>query len=289
MSIMHPRLLALLLAMLLAACAAPERAPSVKPMSATEGRALVARYIPARISDREGWAADIYGPFASLRIEPSPANICAAIAVIEQESGWQSDPAVPNLPKAARQEIDALREKAGIPRLAVTAALALPSTDGRSYDQRLEVHGAVKTPFTLDYAQLLKLPQTEQAADVHCVTGWSLLGSLWKGVTVALLAERAGVKGEARHVIFEAAHGFTANVPLAEATRPGVMVTYRVDGKPFATPHGAPVRALVPDLYFWKSAKWLTGIKFVTRDEPGFWEVRGYHNHADPWREERYG
>ncbi len=124
--------------MLLAACAAPERAPSVKPMSAAEGRALVARYIPARISDREGWAADIYGPFASLRIEPSPANICAAIAVIEQESGWQSDPAVPNLPKAARQEIDALREKAAIPRLAVTAALALPSTDGRSYDQRLE-------------------------------------------------------------------------------------------------------------------------------------------------------
>ena len=160
-------------------------------------------------------------------------------------------------------------------------------SDARSF--RLQVHGAVKTPFVLDYAQLLKLPQVEQAADVHCVTGWSLLGSLWKGVTVALLAERAGVKGEARHVIFEAAHGFTANVPLAEATRPGVMVTYRVDGKPFATPHGAPVRALVPDLYFWKSAKWLTGIKFVTRDEPGFWEVRGYHNHADPWREERYG
>ncbi len=135
---MRPRLLVLLPALLLAACAAPERAPSVKPMSAAEGRALVARHIPARISDREGWAADIYGPFASLRIEPSPANICAAIAVIEQESGYQSDPAVPNLSKAARQEIDALREKAGIPRLAVTAALALPSTDGRSYDQRIE-------------------------------------------------------------------------------------------------------------------------------------------------------
>jgi DMSO/TMAO reductase YedYZ molybdopterin-dependent catalytic subunit len=160
-------------------------------------------------------------------------------------------------------------------------------SDARSF--RLEVHGAVKTPFTVDYGQLLKLPQAEQAADVHCVTGWSLLDSIWKGVTVATLAERAGVKGDARHVIFESHHGFTANVPLAEALAPTVMVTYRVNGKPFASAHGAPVRGLVPDLYFWKSAKWLTGIRFVTADEPGFWEVRGYHNHADPWREERYG
>lgn len=159
--------------------------------------------------------------------------------------------------------------------------------DARSF--RLAVHGAVKTPFTLDYAQLLALPQVEQPADVHCVTGWSLLDSLWKGVTVATLAERAGVKADAHHVIFEAAHDFTANVPLAEATAPAVMVSYRVNGKPLATAHGAPVRALVPDLYFWKSSKWLTGIKFVAKDEPGYWEVRGYHNHADPWREERYG
>ena len=153
----------------------------------------------------------------------------------------------------------------------------------------LKVHGAVKTPFTLDYAQLLKLPQVERHADVHCVTGWSCLGSLFKGVSIATLAEKAGVKGAARHVIFEAAHGYTANVPLAEAVVPGAMVTYRMNGKPFAAEHGAPVRGLVPDLYFWKSAKWLTGVKFVVEDEPGFWEVRGYHNHADPWTEERYG
>ena len=153
----------------------------------------------------------------------------------------------------------------------------------------LRVHGAVKTAYTVDYAALLKLPQVEQAADVHCVTGWSCLGSLWKGVTVATLAEKAGVKGTARHVIFEAAHGYTTNVPLAEATAPAAMITYRMNGKPFAIEHGAPVRGLVPDLYFWKSAKWITGIKFVADDEPGYWEVRGYHNHADPWREERYG
>ncbi len=135
---MPTRHIALAFALLLAGCAVQDRAPTTRPMSAAEGRALVARFIPSRISDREGWAADIYGPFASLRLEPSPANICAVIAVIEQESGYQSDPAVPNLGKAARLEIDALRERAGIPKLAVTAALALPSSDGRSYDQRIE-------------------------------------------------------------------------------------------------------------------------------------------------------
>lgn len=159
--------------------------------------------------------------------------------------------------------------------------------DARSF--RLRVHGAVRTPFELDYAELLRLPQLEQAADVHCVTGWSVLGSVWKGVAVALLAEKAGVRAEARHVIFEAAHGYTTNVALAEATTPAAMVAYRMNGRPFPIQHGAPVRGLVPDLYFWKSAKWLTGIRFVVKDEPGYWEVRGYHNHADPWAEERYG
>ena len=135
---------------------------------------------------------------------------------------------------------------------------------------------------------LLELPQTELNADVHCVTGWSLLGSAFIGVKVALLAEKAAVKSTARHVIFEAAHGYTANVRLGEATAANVLVTHRMDGRPFAKKHGAPVRGLVPDLYFWKSAKWLTGIRFVSRDQPGYWEVRGYNNHADPWLEERY-
>ncbi|MGN6106106.1 MAG: molybdopterin-dependent oxidoreductase [Kofleriaceae bacterium] len=161
------------------------------------------------------------------------------------------------------------------------------SGDVRAF--RLKVHGLVKTPLELDYAALLKLPQVEKVADVHCVTGWSMLGGLWKGVQVALLAEKAGMTSEARHVIFEAAHGYTANVPLKEALADNALVTYRLNGKPFAIQHGAPVRGLVPDLYFWKSAKWLTGIRFVKDDKPGFWEVRGYHNHADPWKEERYG
>jgi DMSO/TMAO reductase YedYZ molybdopterin-dependent catalytic subunit len=154
---------------------------------------------------------------------------------------------------------------------------------------RLRVHGEVARPFTLDFAALLALPQVEQAADVHCVTGWSVLGHRWLGVRLDELARRAGVTRAARHVIFEAAHGYSANVPLREALAPGGMVVHRMNGRPLVHQHGGPVRALVPDLYFWKSAKWLTGIRFAPRDQPGYWEVRGYHNHGDPWREERYG
>ena len=154
---------------------------------------------------------------------------------------------------------------------------------------RLRVHGLVKKPLELDYAELLKLPQTEQTCDVHCVTTWSMLDSQWTGVQVAHLADLAGVQSRVRHVIFEANAGYTSNVLIDEATAPNVLVAHRHMGDPLAVPNGAPVRALVPSLYFWKSAKWLAGIRFVEEDEPGYWEVRGYHNHADPWKEERYG
>jgi len=159
----------------------------------------------------------------------------------------------------------------------------------RAKDFRLKVHGLVSTPLSLDFAGLLALERAEVTADVHCVTGWSVLGAHWTGVRVSHLAKLAGVKDTARHVIFEGAHGYTANVRLREALADDVLVTWRLDGRPLEQRHGAPVRGLVPDLYFWKSAKWLTGIRFVDRDQPGYWEVRGYHNHADPWREERYG
>ena len=160
--------------------------------------------------------------------------------------------------------------------------------DGKVETFRFKVHGAVKKPFEVDYKALLELPQVQKEADVHCVTGWSLLGGLWKGVQIATLANLAEVKADARYVIFEAANGYTANVPLAEATRDTCMVTYRLNGKPLSLDHGAPVRGLVPDLYFWKSAKWITGIKFVREDVPGYWETRGYNNHGDPWKEQRY-
>jgi DMSO/TMAO reductase YedYZ molybdopterin-dependent catalytic subunit len=154
---------------------------------------------------------------------------------------------------------------------------------------RLKVHGEVEEPFTLDFAGLLAMTQVQQTCDVHCVTKWTVLDAKWTGVKMADLAARARVKASARHVIFEAAAGYTANVPLREALAPNVLVAHRYEGQPLARANGAPVRVLVPDLYFWKSAKWLTGIRFVATDRPGYWETRGYHNHADPWKEERYG
>jgi len=156
-------------------------------------------------------------------------------------------------------------------------------------DFSLSVSGEVEVPFRLSYSELLAMPQTTLLVDVHCVTGWSVMDAKATGVLMSDLAARAKVKPSARHVIFEAAHGYTSNVPLREALAPKNMVMRELNGAPLPRTHGGPARALVPDLYFWKSAKWLTGIRFVTRDEPGYWETRGYHNHADPWREERYG
>jgi hypothetical protein len=153
---------------------------------------------------------------------------------------------------------------------------------------KMRVYGEVFEPFEIDFTGLLQMPQVEQTCDVHCVTKWTMLDSQWTGVKIADLAKRARLKPTARHVIFEANEGYTSNVLLREALAPTSLVAHRHEGKPLAVPHGAPVRALIPDLYFWKSSKWLTGIKFVEVDEPGYWEVRGYNNHADPWKEERY-
>ncbi len=160
--------------------------------------------------------------------------------------------------------------------------------DPSAANYRLLIHGQVKKRIELTYADLRKLNEVQASADVHCVTGWSMLGGLWTGVKLSDLADLAGVKASARHVIFEAAHGYTANVTIEDALKPNVMVAHRLNGRRFARQHGAPVRALVPDLYFWKSAKWLNGIRFVEQDVPGYWETRGYNNHADPWLEERY-
>jgi DMSO/TMAO reductase YedYZ molybdopterin-dependent catalytic subunit len=161
--------------------------------------------------------------------------------------------------------------------------------DVRKSAFRLRVHGDIEAPFELDFAQLLELPQVELPLDVHCVTGWSCFDALWRGVRIAELAALAKPRPEVRHVIFEAAHGYTANVRLDEALAPTSLVAHHLNGESLAAKHGAPVRSVVPQLYFWKSAKWLEGIRFVEHDDPGFWEVRGYHNHADPWAEERYG
>ncbi len=154
---------------------------------------------------------------------------------------------------------------------------------------KLFVHGEVDNPKVIDFAALTAMPATDLTCDVHCVTGWSALDIHWTGVSIAHLAKLVKVRDSARYVIFEAAHSYTSNVRIAEAMAANVIVAYKFFDQALPRPHGPPVRAIVPDLYFWKSAKWLTGIRFSATDRPGYWETRGYHNHADPWKEERYG
>jgi DMSO/TMAO reductase YedYZ molybdopterin-dependent catalytic subunit len=155
-------------------------------------------------------------------------------------------------------------------------------------DWQLRIHGEVEKPTTLTFQQLTELRQVELTCDVHCVTGWTLLDSQWSGVRLSTIMDLVELRKDARFVIFEAAAGYTSNIPLVEARKSNVILAHRFFGKSLPTPHGAPVRALVPDLYFYKSAKWLIGVKFTAQDEPGYWERQGYSNSADPWKEERF-
>ena len=157
-----------------------------------------------------------------------------------------------------------------------------------SMNWRLQIHGEVGRPTTLNFQELLNLSQVDLTCDVHCVTGWTLLDSHWGGVGLTTIMDLVKVKENARFVIFEAASGYTTNIPISEARKENVILAHSFFGKELPRPHGAPVRALVPDRYFYKSAKWLEGVKFTTRDEPGYWERGGYSNSADPWREERF-
>lgn len=154
---------------------------------------------------------------------------------------------------------------------------------------RLDIDGAVAHPLRLNLADLLALPQTDSVSDMHCVTQWSRYDNRWRGVAVAELIARVAPRDEARHVIFHSHDGYTTNVLREQFEAPDVFLVHEWEGKPISRPHGGPVRMLIPRLYLWKSAKWLRRIEFSIPDRPGFWEVRGYHNNADPWLEERYG
>jgi DMSO/TMAO reductase YedYZ molybdopterin-dependent catalytic subunit len=152
----------------------------------------------------------------------------------------------------------------------------------------ISLSGEVEAPSTLSYAQLLALPQSEITCDIHCVTSWSKLGMRWKGVPFSTLAGLAKPKPEVRFVIMECEQGFTTSLPTEALNDSDVLIAHTADGAPLMAEHGGPVRMLVPKRYFYKSAKWLRGLRFVSVDEPGFWEVRGYSNIADPWAETRY-
>ena len=153
----------------------------------------------------------------------------------------------------------------------------------------LTVSGDVESPLTLSYDELRALPATEVTTDIHCVTRWSRFDAGFKGVHWRELAALCHPKPTARFALAHAEQGFTANVPLAALEDEHALVAYEADGEPLTAEHGGPVRLVIPTKYFWKSAKWLTGIELSSIDKPGFWERYGYHNDADFWQEQRYG
>ena len=152
----------------------------------------------------------------------------------------------------------------------------------------LTIDGLVENEITLTWDEFLALPPTEKKTDIHCVTRWSKLDTVWQGVLLDELLARAGVKPEATHIVASCYGGYTTNLPLADITNGKAMIAHAFDSKPLPAEHGGPARLFVPHLYFWKSAKWVNRITLLDHDEPGFWEVNGYHNHGDPWTEERY-
>lgn len=132
------------------------------------------------------------------------------------------------------------------------------------------------------------LPQTRVTRDIHCVTKWSKLDTVWEGVSIDALLTAAGVAAPSGFTLAHSYDGYSTNLPTADLIEGKAMVALRYDGKPLASEHGGPARLLVPHLYFWKSAKWINALQFTTRDEAGFWELRGYHMYGDPWREQRF-
>ena len=150
----------------------------------------------------------------------------------------------------------------------------------------LMISGDVDKPRQWNWVEFTSLPSEDVTVDIHCVTKWSKLDTRWRGVSVDTLLQ--DVRTGARYVIQHSYGGYTTNLPLEDLTGGKAWVVYMYEAGPVPPEHGGPARMLIPHLYFWKSAKWLRGLELRERDEPGFWEIRGYHSYGDPWKEQRY-
>lgn len=153
---------------------------------------------------------------------------------------------------------------------------------------RFEVTGLVKNPISLTWEEFNKLPKTELTTDFHCVTRWSKFDVKWGGVLMKDLLKIVKPLAEAKFVIQYGLDDYTTNVPIERLDQDNVLLAYELDGEPLPRGHGAPLRMIIPDLYGWKGSKFLYKLEFVAEDKPGFWEVKGYSNTGDPWKEERY-
>lgn len=161
-----------------------------------------------------------------------------------------------------------------------------PVVDLATWD--LTVFGDVEQPLRWTWEEFTKLPTVTLTCDIHCVTRWSKFDTTWEGVRFRDFLALCKVKPTAKYVIAHCEYDYTTNVPLESMLDDDVLLAYKYDGKPLEQEHGFPLRTLVPKRYFWKSAKWLRGLEFSSKDKPGFWEQGGYHNEGDPFKEERF-
>lgn len=153
---------------------------------------------------------------------------------------------------------------------------------------RLDVYGAIETPVFWTFAEFTAQKQAQFTSDIHCVTTWSRYDNQWEGLATSELLAACQPREDARFVVLHSYDGYTTNLALDDFAAEDALLAHSWLGQPLSDEHGGPVRLVVPHLYFWKSAKWLQAIEFLTDDAPGFWEVRGYHNRGDPWAEQRY-
>jgi DMSO/TMAO reductase YedYZ molybdopterin-dependent catalytic subunit len=151
-----------------------------------------------------------------------------------------------------------------------------------------KISGEVIAPMKLSWKEFRALPQTEVTSDFHCVTRWSRLDNLWKGVLFTEVLKLVEPKAAAQHVLVQAEEGYAANIPLEDLRRVDVLFAFEHDGQPLSGEHGGPLRLVVPHLYAWKSVKWVRGFMLLNEDSLGFWERNGYHAYGDPWKEQRY-
>lgn len=155
-------------------------------------------------------------------------------------------------------------------------------------DWSFRVDGLVARPGIWSWDEAHALPPSAYEGDIHCVTSWSKFGVRFAGVSLDAFLDRAGPLPTATHAVAYAHTGYTTNLPLSDLTGGRAWIVWEYDGGPLAPEHGGPARLVVPHLYFWKSAKWIAGIRLLDHDEPGFWEQNGYHHRGDPWQEQRY-
>jgi len=163
---------------------------------------------------------------------------------------------------------------------------AAPTPRTRLAEWTFEIRGAVGNPVSLTWEEFAALPSERVTVDVHCVTKWSKLDTVWKGVSLDTLLDNVHANGD--YVLAFSDGGYTTNLPLKDVTGGKAWIAYEFGDEPLEPEHGGPARLLVPHLYFWKSAKWVRGLDVRDHDEPGFWEMYGYHNYGDPWKEQRY-